>query len=275
MGRFSKLETGRKKPEGQQDGAKPEIEQGGGGFPDQGPFAETADLDGSGWLRLGNEALFRDDRKAALRWFSRAMDKDSRLIEAWVSMIRTLLLKDDITEATTWISRGLTLFPNSPQLLALRAVQYARRGMMRQAINNSDMVLEQNGNEPLAHIARGEVLMLADNKNADYCFEQGVRMTPAADWQTPFVVGLIFQDRRLWARAIQYYLIAAERNERSAALWYQIGRCRAQLGQTAMARKAFAQARQICPPNDPLLSKIEHAEPGTVFKRVLNLFRKT
>jgi tetratricopeptide (TPR) repeat protein len=274
MGRFSKLETGKRKLDPNQDAQSSGIEAGAG-YPEQvAESDEKMDRDAAGWLRLGDGALFQDERKKALRWYSRAMDMDSTLLEAWIALIRTLLLRNDLTEATAWITRGLTLFPNSPQLLALRAVQYARRGMLRQAINNSDAVLEQNGSEPLAHIARGEVLLLAENKNADYCFEQGVKLTPANDWRTPFVVGLILQERRLWAKAIQFYAMATERHESSAALWYHIGLCRAQLGQTLLARKAFQQAREICPPNDPLLIKIDRAKSGSILRRIFRIFTK-
>ena len=162
MGRFSKLETGGRKgePEGvPANGVSPEFP-----FTPTAPQDEREDLDQATCLRLGDEALFRDDRRTALRWYSRAMDRDSRAIEAWVAMLRVLLFKGDLGEAQSWINRGLTLIPASPHLLALRAVLYARRGMMRQAINNSDAVLETAGTVPLAHMARGEVLLLADKQ---------------------------------------------------------------------------------------------------------------
>ena len=274
MGRFSKLETGqhRDKPD-----LVPRAEalESGVAYPTGDAETEKVDLDASGWMRLGDEALYRDDKKAALRCYSRSMAKDSTLIQPWVAMIRTLLFKGDLSEATTWINRGLTLFPNSPHLLALRAVQYGHRGMIRQALNNSDAVLEQSSSEPLAHLARGEVLLLAENKNADYCFEQALKIIPPDDWRTLMTIGLILEDRRLWAKAIHFYARAAERNEHAAAVWYRVGLCRAELGHTQQAQKAFQEARDLCPPGDPLLPKIEHARPGSIFKRLRNLFRKT
>ncbi|MCL5271215.1 MAG: tetratricopeptide repeat protein [bacterium] len=270
MGRFSKLETGGRggEPAPDRDAVSPEFP-----FTPAAGKDEREDLDQAACLRLGDEALFRNDRRAALRWYSRAMDRDSRAVEAWVAMLRVLLFKGDLGEAQSWVNRGLTLIPGSPHLLALRAVLYARRGMMRQAINNSDAVLETAGTVPLAHMARGEVLLLADNKNAQYCFDQCLGLTPPDDWRTPLMIGLIHEDRRLWARAIHYYGIAAQRTEREPALWYHVGLCRAELGHAAQARKAFEQAGQICQPGDPLLLKLSHASTGSLWLRLRNLFR--
>jgi tetratricopeptide (TPR) repeat protein len=119
-----------------------------------------------------------------------------------------------------------------------------------------------------------EVLLLADKKNADYCFEQCLKLCRVDDWQTPFINGLIHEERRLWAKAIQYYAKVAEHDERNAALWYHVGLCRAEMGQRPHAEKAFERAAQFCPPGDSFIIKIEHAKPGTVWKRVKNIFRK-
>ena len=188
--------------------------------------------------------------------------------------MRVLLLRGALSEAATWLGRGLTLFPDSPHLMALRAVLYARRGMMRQALNNSDAVLEQNANLPLAHMARGEVLALADNKNFDYCFEQCLKLTPAHDWKTPLTIGIFLEERRLWAKAIAWLTKAAERNEAAPAVWYHVGLCRAQLGHTLQAQRAFEQAQELCQPGDPLAAKINSARPGSFLRRIVNLFRK-
>jgi len=273
MGRFSKLETG--KPAGDPSAPRrADVFERVMKYPDAASLPELADLDADAYMRVGDQALFAGKLKLALRWYSRAMDKDSTQLKPWLALIRTLLLKGDLSEATTWITRGLTLFPEDPKLLALRAVQYARRGLVREAIASSDAVLERNGAEPLAHLARGEVLLLADNKNADYCFEQCLKLTRADDWQTPFVIALIFEERRMWAKAIQYYASAAERNERCAVLYYRVGLCRARLGHRQQALRAFEQARELCPPDDPLLGLIEHASPGSIWRRLLNLFHR-
>lgn len=274
MGRFSKLETGQRGDAPAPVPPTPQNIETGGSYPfsAEPSAAEMANLDAAGWARLADEAFFRGDNKNALRWYSRAMDRDSTLQQPWVAMIRTLLLKGDLNEAQTWITRGLTVFPESPALLSLRAVQYARKGLVHQGLNNSDAVLEKNGADAQAHIARGEVLTLADSKNANFCFDQALNLTGASDWRTPMYIALFLEERRQWAKAIKYYVKAAERSESVAVVWYRVGLCRAELGQREMALKAYERARELCPPEDPLLARIEAASPGSAWKKIGRLF---
>lgn len=273
MSRFSNLETTAPKQPPPQRGM---IEHGvESSAPIIGENEETlADSDAAGCVRQGDEAFFRGDYKNGMRWYSRAIDKDSRSIEAWVGLVRMLLLKGDLQDAYTWLGRGLTVFPSAPQLMALRGANYARRGMLRQAMSNTDAVLEQNPNLAIAHMARGEALLFADNKQADHCFEQAVKLTPTLDWKTPMLIGMIFEERRQWARAIVFYTRAAERSERHPALWYHVGLCRAQLGQGHLARKAFDQAEALCVADDPLLLKLSKAKTGSLWGKIIGVFRK-
>ncbi len=203
------------------------------------------------------------------------MNQDSTRLEPWIGMIRTLTFANRPSEAYTWIGRGLTLFPNSIELMALRAVNHARRGMVRRAMNNSDAALEQVPNLPLAHMARGEVLILAENKNYDFCFEQCIKLSAPGDWETPFLVGLILEERRLWGKAMTYYTTTSERFEHNPALWYHVGRCRAELGHGLKAEHAFEQARELCEAGDPLLARLRGARGGALWNRVRSLFRRT
>lgn len=271
MGRFTHLETTQ--PAAPAAGERPVAVEP---YADLQPelIPDSLDMDAAGCLRQGDLAFFRGDHKVALRWYSRAIDKESRFLEPWIMLVRALMLHGDLQEGYTWIGRGLTVFPQSPALLALRAVNYARRGMLRQAMNNSDAVLEQHPNEVQASIARGEVLVLAENKNADYCFEQALKQTAPNDWKTPLVIGLICEERRLWARAIGYYAQAAQRNERVAALWYHVGLCRSELGQRQLAEKAFEQAGALCTPDDPLQARLQQGPGGSFWKYLTGLFRR-
>lgn len=274
MGRFSKLEPNQPAqqdaPEKPQPTLETRLEPGAVGAGDDDTLNRTA----AEWLDLADRAFLRDDTKSALRLYSRALDRDSTLLEGWVAMIRVLLFRGDLGPAETWNNRALALFPESARLLAMRAVVHARRGKLREGLNSSDALITQNAADPLAQIARGEVLLLAENKTADFCMNQALTLVPANDWKTPATIAMIYEERRLWAKALQFYSAALERDEFSAVLWFRSSRCRAQLGQTPQARKALEQARELCPPNDPLLLKIDRAGTGSFFARLAGLFHR-
>ncbi|HOR27099.1 MAG TPA: tetratricopeptide repeat protein [Candidatus Sumerlaeota bacterium] len=266
MGRFSRLET---QPSARKADAAPGEFGGAGDYPpsEEAPPGD-AGLDAPGCVQRGWRALAREDYRSALRWFSRALDLDSRRPEPWIDVALTHLLLGDHKQAQTWIGRGLIAFPEEPGLMALRAVCHARRGLLRQAMNHSDAVLERSPNLALAHVARGEVLMLADNPNQDYCFEQALKTAGGSDWMTPLVICLILRGRKQWVKALTYAIAATERNEREPALWYHVGRLRAALGQGAKAERAFEQARALCAADDPLRPKLERKADGFLLTRL-------
>lgn len=271
MGRFSKLEPTQP---GEPSDDKPiptldtRLTPG-----EPGATGDSLKFTAIEFVEMADQAWLRADYKNALRYYSRALDKDSTLANAWVDMIRVLLLRGDLSQADTWTNRALTLFPNHGSLLAMRAVVKARRGIMREALNNSDALLAQHPADPVTQIARGEILLLAENKNYDFCFSQALTMVNTHDWKTPAVIAMILEEQRLWAKAIQYYTKAYERNETSAALLFRVARCRAELGHAQQARKALAQARELCPADDPLIVEIDRASTGSVWNRLKNLFR--
>ena len=272
MGRFSRLETGHAPaapPPPTTDTLEPVTY-----YPPAESQPDEQELSTQASLGRADQALFGNDYKGAERWYSRAMGLDSTLLAPWLGVIRTLLLRGRLSEAYTWNGRGLTVFPESPELTAMRAVIYARRGFIRRAMTNSDAVLEQNASLPLAHLARGEVLILAENKNFDFCFEQCLKMAPPHDWKTSFLIGLILEERRMWGKALVYFSHTAERSEHIPALWFHVGRCRAQLGHRHKAQKAFDRARELCAPGDPLLSRLDQAGPGSLWRRLSRFFSR-
>lgn len=272
MGRFSRLETGKTNGSGQEL-ERPEIIDPAEHYPAADAQPIDPSLDAPACLRRGHEAMVRDFHKDAMRWYSRALDMEPRLLDAWVGMIRTHTIKGELSQASVWIGRGLSVFPDSPALMALKAVNLARRGLLRQALTGSDAALERAPTLALAHLARGEVLVVSDNRNFDFCFEQALKLSPALDWLTPFVAGMILEERRLWTRALVYYSHSAERNESNPALWYHVARCRIALGHAGKAERALAQARELCAPDDRLIHKIEALHGGSAAGRFLRRVR--
>ena len=273
MGRFSRLETGQP-GHGGEDPDDPlgscRIDHA---YP-RAPGDEAGEnLTVEICLAKGAEAMFRGESKPALRWYGRAIDIDAAATEPWVGMLRVLLLTGNLAEAGTWVHRGLTLFPDLPELLAMRAVMLARRGMVRDAMALTDALLERNSNLALVHVARGEVLALAGGRGWERCLRQGLELVPGDDWATPLWITLILRERRLDARALQYALKAQERNPHSPTIWMVIGQCHGRLGRRSQARKALARARELCEPDDILLARIDRVEPGSILRRLLCLFR--
>ena len=264
MGRFSRLETGTSAP--------PREQAASAG--NEAPANEAhPEPDAAGYIELGDRALFGDEPRAALRWYSKALDLDGTRLEAWTRMIMAQLLGGKRGEADSWIGRALAAFPGEPALLALRGVEQAHQGLRKQALASCDAALERAGEDPLVHVARGQALLLAGSGNAFHCFNQSVKLAPQDEWKTPMLVGLILRRQRIRVKAIGYFMQAAERNEREPLIWYQVGLCRAEMGRRRQALHALATARELCPPEDPLLARIERASTGSFWRWLMVMLR--
>lgn len=272
MGRFSNLETGKKTPAG-----KAEAKRKGTDSPESRigatlPSSEEPTYDAPYYMSRGDRAFFVGDQKDALRWYSKAMQTDSAFLDAWIEHIRVLTLTRQLAEAKVWINRALSVFPEAPGLLALRSVNMAQSGQMKQAMSSSDMLLSKRDEDWNAWLARGHILLMNGNKNAPFCFDQAEKAGPTEDWRVPFVIGFTLELERQWARAIARYDTALERRPTLPYAWYRIGRCQATLGHRDAARKAFGQAEELCGEDENLRRKILSADTGSVFSRLRGIF---
>lgn len=269
VGRFSKLETNTSQHDQPPEDWPPAVKR-----PEEpaSPMAlpEEPAYDAPGLMARGDEAFFTGEVKEAVRWYSRAMESDSRCLEAWVAHVQILILTDQINEAKVWVGRALSIFANAPALLALRAVVHAKTGMVRQAMATSDMILDQKAEDVTAWMARGHVLLIADNKNSGFCFDQAMRLSLDREWKVPFIIGLIHESERQWARAIAFYEKALERRSTLPYAWYRMGECQRELGRPDAARKALLRARELAVDNESLIAKIDLAKSGSF----MNVFRK-
>lgn len=258
MGRFSKLEVLAPVAETAPPAAKPKPEE------ELGLAIRTDEdipLDLPGVMRRGDEAFFSGEPKEALRWYSRAMQDDSTCLDSWIAQIRIQILEGDLGDAKVWINRALSIFPDAPALLALRAVNNARSGLIRDAVAASDLILSRRSDDPHPWICRGQILAIAGNKNSDFCFTQAFKMAQADDWKTPFLIGIICDSERLWAKSVAYYQAAIGRRGSLPYAWYRIALAHRELGNTGPARKALVNAEAACGDNERLRLKIVNTSP--------------
>lgn len=237
--------------------------------------AEQSEYTVEGCMNQGDEAFFRSDAKAALRWYSRAMKVDSTRLEPWVAQVRLLLLTRQFSEAKVWLNRALSVFPDNPALMSLHALQNALTGQIRAGMATSDRLMSEQSTNVAAWLARGHILMITGNHgNADFCFDQCLELSGEADWKTPMMIGLVMDFERHWAKSIRFYELALGRRTQLPYAWYRIGRARAAVGQRELARQAFMRADALCGDDNVLRRKIQTESTGSIFGRIGALFRR-
>lgn len=223
-------------------------------------------------LEQGDQAFLRGDQKPALRWYTRAIDKEPRMIEPWLAMLRVLLLKGDPAECSTWIHRGLILFPDDPQILALGNVQLAQRKMKAKALADSAELLERHPDVPLVRLCRGEVMLICGERHFERPFHETLDRTRPEDWKTPLLIGMILLNAGRLRLAAEYLDETTRRNNQCAPAWFMLGQIYAAQGQRRPMNRALDQARALCDEGDPLVARIDDVSCAPIWKRLVKLF---
>ena len=236
MGRFSKLEWESG------DKSKKETLEEKETLLSQAP--EEAEIyDYHYYIHKAGNFYYTGEFKNALRQYSRALQFDNSQRDPWIGQIQCLISLNQMKEADLWISRGLEVFPEDPLILSLRGVIYAYRGMIKRAIATSDYALtKKRAADPLIWIARGEILLMADNDNASHCFEKALEMINKDDWENLMLIGLVFFRKKQYSQASKYFQNACLINISNFYLWYYLGLTYEKLGFAQKAIDAYQRS---------------------------------
>jgi tetratricopeptide (TPR) repeat protein len=217
----------------------------GGQAGEQNPAqAQTVVKDEAFYQREAQAAFEEADFEKALRSYAKLLEFNPNNPAAWTAQVRMLLELDRCDEANVWADNALERFPREADLLAAKAVALSRRGETQNALALSDAAVGENGSSPYVWLARGDVLLAAREKLADYCIDKAL-MLARDDWVT------VWQGARIRVRHGQFSLAlrlmqqAVERNPGHWMLWLELGRCQEALGLTRAAKKSLAQAREL------------------------------
>lgn len=229
------------------------------------------------YVALASER-FRDGQfEDALRYFSRALEFDAHLPEAWLGQVQALIELDEAHEARVWADKGLEMFRNQAEILAAKGVASARLGDLDQAIAFSDAAIAEKGSSAYRWRARGDVLLSRGDRNDDFCFGKALAAAPG-DWFEPLAIGRVYLAHDRAAAALRYLEMATSRNGSSAHAWETLGRCLEEVGMTDRARAAYRNALGIAPERVGAKDGLHRVERGGVlsgiFKRLSSWFRR-
>jgi tetratricopeptide (TPR) repeat protein len=272
MGRFSKLERdtqdalARQKVQDLRESEKP--------TPVAAPKEE---YDAPYYIKMGDDFFFKGAFRDALQSYSRAIQLDSSIHYPWLGQIYCLIEMNQLKEADLWTGRALELFPEDSAILSLRAMMYANRGMYKRAINTSDYAISRKGADAHTYIARGYILLTADNKNAHFCLMKAMELAEGSDFRIPMRVGLIYYKKRQYSRALDFLLRACAHNVTNYYLWYHMGLCYTKLGFTNKAIEAFQlaldQNQEYTPARDALLNVTHSSIISRLLRRIIGVIR--
>ncbi|MBI5368242.1 MAG: tetratricopeptide repeat protein [Planctomycetes bacterium] len=196
------------------------------------------------YLGLAVDRFHEGRFEEALRYYSRALEFDAQLAEAWLGQVQALLELDEPHEARVWADKGLEQFRNHAEMLAAKGVATARLGDPDTALALSDAALAEKGTSAYRWRARGDVLLSRRDRNVDFCFEKAVAEAPR-DWFEPLAVGRVYMYYGRYAPALRHLENALARNASSAFVWESLARCLEKLALSARATQAYQHALDL------------------------------
>jgi len=266
MGRFSKLERET------QDALVRQKAKEKKALKEAPAQISKEEYDAPYYIDRGDEFFFQGNFKEALRCYSRTIQMDNSLHYPWIGQIYCLIEMGQMKEADLWTGRALEMFPEDSSLLALRAVMYANRGMYKRAINTCDYAISRKGASAFTYIARGYVLLLAENKNAHFCFMKASELANANDWKIPMRIGLIYYKKKQYSRSLEYLLKACALNVTNYYLWHHLGLSYQKLGFAKKALDAFQHAIDQNPDYSAASEAMVKLKHSSVFSRLFRRF---
>jgi tetratricopeptide (TPR) repeat protein len=245
-----------------------EMDEAKGSAPAGGPKG-SEDLDETVCLQRADGLLREGYYETALQWYSRALRFAQELEAAWAGQVRCLIGLEEFPEAEVWAKRGLERFPNSPDLLAARAVVLLNTSGLSRAMEYSDAALQVRGQDVGSYpwIARGEILLSGGGSrpSADRCFAKALELA-GTDWYTHFLIGLALFRRGFLEEARLRLQAGTSLERRSSSLWCTLGDCHERLGEEGAAIIAYHRALEAnarCKYAKMRLARLERMGPIT------------
>lgn len=211
MDRFSQLEFGETSPKS----------EGSRGVP-------VRDAD-----HFHKEALkywLMGDFELALRNYSRVLEVNNMAFDAWVGQVLMLIEMGEYREAVVWADKAMELFPEHPELLAVKAEAYARDAKTDKALAYSDNSISKDNITPRVWLARAEVLLDKKSLVAENCISKAVSIAGKIAPIIKLEAARLLRRRGNYAGAIEYLKDVVRVLPKSALAWYELGCCQAEVG---------------------------------------------
>jgi len=226
MDRFSQLEFGDKRPA-------------------ETPCGE-APRDAAYFHKEAVRYWLAGDFELALRNYCRVLEQNNTVFEGWAGQVLMLIELGEYREADLWADKALELFPDHPELLALKAVACARDARVQKAIAYSDAAIGQDRPTARAWLARAEVFLDRNDSVVDGCLSKAM----GAAGQDATVVRLeaarLLRRRRAYPAAMGHLQEVVKVLPASALAWYELGCCQRSMG-LAQAQTSIEQALRLHP----------------------------
>ncbi len=186
------------------------------------------------------------DFEIALRNYSRTLEQNSTFFPAWSGQIYMLIEMDENKEADLWANKAMDLFPEHPELLALKAIANQRDRKSSKAVAYSDNAIGKEDLTPRVWLARAEVFMDRQEAIVDGCINKAIALSTEDKAIVKLEAGRLLRRKKSYAQAMGFLNEALQTLPKSALAWYELGCCQNQMG-LPQATRSLQEALRLHP----------------------------
>ena len=248
MDRFSQLELGEVSPKRKRPQGEP--------VRDEGYFHKEAL---KYWLA--------GDFELALRNYSRVLEQNSTVFDAWVGQVLMLIELGEYHEALVWADKALELFPEHPELLAVKAMACCRDSKMEKAIAYSDNSISKENITSRVWLARAEVLLNRKSSIAENCISKAISIAGNMAPVIKLDAARLLRKKGGYSAAIGHLNDVVKFFPKSALAWYELGSCQSKLG-LSQAKATLEQSLRFRPDWDRAKSALARCGNRGFFSRL-------
>ena len=225
---------------------------------------EEEGKDAFNYLESAEKKYYEGLFESALREYSKSLQYNKGLSDAWVGQVKCLLALGEMEEAETWVNNALSYFPKSADLLAVKAVVLCELGNSGEALFYSDDSLNFPSQTGYPWVARGNVLFfLRYEKTAIQCLEKVMAENPG-DWRILAETGKVYARHKKCTKAVFYLDRAAQIKPDNAYLWFQMAKCYRAMRSRSMCQICCERALEI-KPNYPGVQELLNSHQKACF----------
>jgi tetratricopeptide (TPR) repeat protein len=206
---------------------------------------QALDHDERHWLGMADADRRYGLYEGALRYYSRALERNRTVVAAWVGQVQMLVLLGEYPEADLWGRKALELFRGNGALMAARAQALCRLGKLKEAQALCDGALGQSGESAYGWMVRGELMLARRDDLEQHCFNRAVQIDP--DWLVRLEIAGIYLHYAILARALIRAREAVELAPHHAHCWYVQAGIEMQMGLRAAAEKSLRRCLELMP----------------------------
>ena len=158
----------------------------------------------------------------ALRDYSRALHSDVNNLPAWIGQVKSLLKMNELTEAKVWCEKAQSLFPESEDLTAAKALLLSQSGLREYALRFSDASLKGAGASFYPWLVRGEILLREGQiEPAGLCFGKAQELEKDTA-MINFGIGEAYFNNKRFSQAVEYFMKSLEEQPANFFRWFML-----------------------------------------------------